>query len=955
MTKLDEALDWAAETGSFELEDWPLVELPEQLSRLKNLNSITLKNTGLQDLPEWLSQLDELVIFRLTDDKIDRVPAGMHRLQWLRHLELSAPKIDTLPYTLSTLSNLEILVLRGCSLRSLPDSVSKLKSLFWLDLSSNKLRDDRDILFPPELKYLYLSENAFAAIPRSIFSLSNLRVLDLTAPGYSFGSRLAHEFPFAERAPMDIMSRPTNSSLRGMLSDLEEVAGSHFLPTSFGLKRCIDRIPEWLCDSCRELECLAMDGNQIRHLPSNISNLKQLRIISLVDNQLEVVPESLFNLPSIEIIILSDNRLATPPKVPRDTGRLKFLDLSNNPLPIPPEILAQPKKPHIFWEYLKQIQEDTQPLDEAKVLVVGEGAVGKTSLIRRLARGDYDPHQRKTEGIMVTRWHLPVDNNDIALNIWDFGGQEIMHATHQFFLTRRSVYILVLDVRQNEEQNRVEYWLKLIQGFSDGSPVIVVGNKRESVPLDIDRRGLLVKYPNVVAILEASCAKYIGMDTVKKALSDTIRTLAHVRDPLPRSFFAVKEYLEQLDANYLSFQDYERLCHRCGVSVKEAQELLVGFLHDLGTVLCFRDDPRLRDTNILNPSWVTGGVYRLLNSITAAQLKGLLAWHDIEEILQSDAYPADTHQFIVEMMKKFELCYESDGTFLVPDLLTKEEPDSGSWDDALRFAVKYDVLPLSIIGRLVVRMQHLISRRTVWRTGMVLEMDGNRALVKADREDALLSILVSGPGRGRRGLLTAIRAQLRVIERTIPGLISEELVPVPGHNAWVPYSHLFRLESAGKDTVVPQGLIEEYKIGELLDGVEARGNRFPVSSAVSTESSIPAESSALIERVSSSKLRQTTTDGDAKAWNPYQSITLGVFLLLALLAVITAYVVANKSVGELAAVTIGAAALLIVTVIAFFVLRAAGRIREQTFFEAIKYAISRSGGGRQATEDKLPE
>ena len=44
------------------------------------------------------------------------------------------------------------------------------------------------------------------------------------------------------------------------------------------------------------------------------------------------------------------------------------------------------------------------------------------------------------------------------------------------------------------------------------------------------------------------------------------------------------------------------------------------------------------------------------------------------------------------MMKRFELCYESEETFLVPDLLTKEEPDTGTWDDALIFEISYSVL-----------------------------------------------------------------------------------------------------------------------------------------------------------------------------------------------------------------------------------------------------------------------
>jgi internalin A len=418
-----------------------------------------------------------------------------------------------------------------------------------------------------------------------------------------------------------------------------------------------------------------------------------------------------------------------------------------------------------------------------------------------------------------------------------------------------------------------------------------------------------------------------------------------VRDLLPSSFFTVKEHLErleQLEVNYLPFADYEWLCREHGINTTGAQELLIGFLHDLGTVLCFRNDPRLRDTNILSPRWVTGGVYRLLNSNQAAQEKGLLTWRKIDTILESDDYPPEKRPFIIEMMKKFELCYESDDVFLVPDLLTKEEPDTGSWEESLRYAVRYDVLPYSIIGRLVVRMHRLISKGTVWRTGVVLTMDNNRALVKADREEALLTIRISGPARGRRGLLTAIRAELRAIERTIPGLTGEEQVPVPGHpNVWVPYSHLLNLESVGKEMVIPQGLVDEFRISKLLDGIEdktdrARTRQREIERSTSQESVPTAETGGATE----------AGGADGMAWTPRNSLLLGSFLLVTIVVVIAAYIAANKFIGQAAGAAAAAVALLAAVVIALVVLRTAGRVSEQTMSDGIKEATSRIGNGQ---------
>jgi len=85
-------------------------------------------------------------------------------------------------------------------------------------------------------------------------------------------------------------------------------------------------------------------------------------------------------------------------------------------------------------------------------LLVGEGDVGKTSLLNRLLYDTFNPEECKTPGINIAQWHLP-EKPDIRLNLWDFGGQKVMHATHQFFLTKRSLYLLVIDNRKNEQQN----------------------------------------------------------------------------------------------------------------------------------------------------------------------------------------------------------------------------------------------------------------------------------------------------------------------------------------------------------------------------------------------------------------------------------------------------------------------------------------------------------------------
>jgi GTPase SAR1 family protein len=107
----------------------------------------------------------------------------------------------------------------------------------------------------------------------------------------------------------------------------------------------------------------------------------------------------------------------------------------------------------------------------------------------------------------------------VRLNVWDFGGQEIYHATHQFFLTKRSLYLLVANCRTSEDENRIEYWLKLIQSFGGQSPVIIVGNKKDEQPLDINRKALRTKYPNICAIIETSCQSGDGIADLRSTIT----------------------------------------------------------------------------------------------------------------------------------------------------------------------------------------------------------------------------------------------------------------------------------------------------------------------------------------------------------------------------------------------------------------------------------------------------
>jgi internalin A len=138
-----------------------------------------------------------------------------------------------------------------------------------------------------------------------------------------------------------------------------------------------------------------------------------------------------------------------------------------------------------------------------------------------------------------------------------------MHATHQFFMTQRSLYVLVLNNREGEAESDADYWLKLIESFADDSPIIIVLNKIQGNPFDINRRALLNKYPAIKAVIATDCKEAIGIDELRKAIERATDRLAHLRDAFPASWFAIKDRLALMGArqeNYLTFEDYRKTC-----------------------------------------------------------------------------------------------------------------------------------------------------------------------------------------------------------------------------------------------------------------------------------------------------------------------------------------------------------------------------------------------------------
>ncbi len=494
--------------------------------------------------------------------------------------------------------------------------------------------------------------------------------------------------------------------------------------------------------------------------------------------------------------------------------------LEENPLESPPVEIIK-KGNEAIRQYFKSLAGEQQALNEVKVLLVGDGAAGKTSLAKALLGEPFDINESQTHGINIEPWKIEVNNTEITVRLWDFGGQEIMHATHQFFLSKRSLYILVLDGRKDEKP---EYWLKHIESFGGDSPALVVLNKIDENPgFDLNRAFLQNKYPNIIGFYRVSCADKTGIEDFFRALGNKLSKVKMLQTTWGKSWFNVKTALEQMKDHYIDYHKYQEMCLKEKITDVAARETLVDFLNDLGVVLHFKEFD-LEDTHVLEPKWVTEAVYKIVNSGELVECNGLLNIRRLDKILKKKTkneyfYPKDKYRYIVTLMKKFELCYGiDDETVLIPDLLAVPEPPLVfDYSAALTFIVQYDFLPRSVMPRFIVNMHTDIKENLQWRTGVVLEDTDfqSTAVVKADHEAKRIYLYVAGVQK--RDYFAVLLATLRRINQSFEKLKTTELVPMPDDpEITANYKQLIRFEEEGIENYLPGESEKKYKVKDLL-------------------------------------------------------------------------------------------------------------------------------------------
>ena len=630
----------------------PVMTSPQQIAYDKALKAIEtclrgreltldLGELGLSRLPPEIGQLTALTQLHLFDNALSSLPPQIGQLTALTRLHLSHNQLSSLPPEIGQLTALTALDLSRNQLSSLPPEIGQLTALTELYLYDNQLSSlPLEIGQLTALTELYLDGNQLSSLPPEIGQLTALTALNL-------GSNHLSSLP-------------------------PEIGQLTALPALF------------------------LYGNQLSSLPPEIGQLTALTEILLDDNQLSSLPPEIGQLTALTRLFLHGNPAL---EIPESILGPRFFET------IGPDKKTAARPQDILNFYFGQRQGAAQgtlrAVNEIKLMLVGRGGAGKTSLRRFFMGAPHDLAEKETPGIALDSFPLPCAQGEMTVRLWDFAGQEITHALHHFFLTEGCIYVLVLDPRSNTEMQDAEYWLGLLKRYAGGAPVLVALNRQDARQggYDVDRRVLQERFPFIQSFTPANSEAREGCDSLLQSLRAAMESLKRTEPPhllVPENWLAVMKDCEGKargqpqaghslaladERQHLTLEEFRAICTKHGEIEPTKQESLARLLHKLGAVLHFVDEPRLRDTTVLNPHWVTDGVYRLLRFKDRPASDGTLT---LAEALQ--ALPGETEKtarFFLRLMERFEMCFpldEGEGDtlpkkWLIPGALAEFQPE----------------------------------------------------------------------------------------------------------------------------------------------------------------------------------------------------------------------------------------------------------------------------------------
>jgi internalin A len=811
------------------------------LEHLKALQELHCSNTKVRDLTPLahLTSLQELDCFSTLVS--DLTPLA--KLTSLQKLNL----YNTQTIDLKPLLHLTSLQELDCSSTLVSDltPLAKLTSLQKLNFTDSRVSDLTPLAHLKALQELHCS-NTKVRVLTPLAHLTSLQELDCFSTLVSdltplakltslqnlnfTDSRVSDLTPLAHLKALQEL-HCSNTKVRD-LTPLAHLISLHKL--QFGMTQVSDLTPVTKLTALRDLSFYCTQVSDLTPL----AKLLGLEVLRCSHTQVsDLTP--LANLMDLELLDCSGCVLTPVPKGFWDKTSLNRLYLRNTKLSgIPSEVhsLGLDSCLDSLRAHLRDLDAGAAAYTDVKLMVLGNGGVGKTQIVRRLRNEEYDSDVSSTHGIVLSSTTLPdVSGSDcVRLHLWDFGGQDIYHGTHALFMRTRAVYLPVwatetenTDTHEHDgivfRNHPIAYWLAFIRHFGgEGSPTLILQTRCDR-PED-DARRLQVPDESMIgfkyckALLHYSALNDRGRDALNEALRDAIKWL---RDDQGTATIGVGrlrvqrrlEALRDIDAKgppgqrqyrTLTKEHFLQICdEEGGIS---SPEHLLEYFHNSGLV--FYRQGLFHNSVILDQGWALEAVYAVFHREKSYQhlrrLNGRFT-RELLELLVWENYSKDEQELFLSLMESCGVCFvhchlsgASNTEYIAPELLP-ERADVASeleekWDPQApkeESEFEYELLHPGLLSSLVARIGSAAGINGLyWKDGVCVweKTTRSHALIEQKSLDDWRGVIRVQTQGGQAATLLARLRKMVCDEQARYGIRSREMsCEKPVHQLVVPH------------------------------------------------------------------------------------------------------------------------------------------------------------------------
>ena len=505
-------------------------------------------------------------------------------------------------------------------------------------------------------------------------------------------------------------------------------------------------VPEWPFS----LTTFNVSHNKLTRLPKSTVSLSIERL-DLSHNQFRSVPMCVCSFVTLLTLDLSSNSKIN--SLPIELGRLKKLyDLKLEGLD---DLNDPPKNVRLTtgdcMRYLSSRLRGEQGYYRMKLMLVGKQLMGKSTIVARLQ--GHKIGNESTVGVDVSEWKFSPSykKKEFTFSIWDFAGQEEYYATHQCFLSKRSLYLLCWNITEGDKGIAdLKPWLNNISLRAPGSSIVIVATFLDKMSEENRKTGLdkelckkVYEICNQFARLKIFHSMAVGLqgkqenvgylkEVIYNAAAEcTIGKQLVMGVKIPASYLtldtrlaALREKVQAGKAEPIMHSgDFNEMVRSLKlVDLQDDDELrtVTHFLHEVGSLLHYDDRKHnLDDLYFVDPQWLC----KLMSAIVTVEQKnpylkhGILKTRNIPILFRDKLYPSKYMYQYLTLLHRFEIALPLDrehSRILVPSLLPSEQPDcvkEAAVDLSCyrRYIVFRYATPPGLWGRLLSRIMNLIT------------------------------------------------------------------------------------------------------------------------------------------------------------------------------------------------------------------------------------------------------